>query len=185
MSAILPDTEQERTPKYRGISYTTPIDAAKQAVSVMDLAERLADKLRRSGNTFTTNCLLPDHEDKTPSFVIYANSNSWYCHGCLHGGDVVDLARLAWGYDECDVGVAAAYLLMEFGFDVPSRPASWHRKQKRQRPTRDAVEETKKNIVRRRLFKYLILPEINAIEDEGEREEELRRSWADFQELMR
>ena len=46
-----------------------------------------------------------------------------------------------------------------------------------------AIEETKKNIVRRRLFKHLILPMLDAIEDEEEYNAELERAWADFQRL--
>jgi hypothetical protein len=72
---------------------------------------------------------------------------------------------------------------MEFGHEVPQRPPAWYRKQDRQRHTREAIEETKKNIVRRRLFRHLILPLVDAIEDEQERGRELDRAWSDFQRL--
>ncbi len=176
-----------RTPesRYRGISYTKPIDAAKEAVQVVDLAERLCGpgQLRRSGNTWTARCPLPDHEDKTPSFVVYPETESFFCFGCLHRGDVVELARLAWGHDERDARDVAGYLLLEFGYEVPRRPPAWYRKQDRQRHTREAIEETKKNIVRRRLFRHLILPLVDAIEDEDERSRELKRAWSDFRRL--
>jgi hypothetical protein len=93
----------------------------------------------------------------------------------------VELARLAWGYDEREAHVAAADLLHEFGYEVPQRPPAWSRKQERQRHTRAAIEETKKNVVRRRLFRHLILPLIDAIEDEEEHNRELDRAWTDFQ----
>ena len=183
-------TEREtatRTPesRYRGVSYAKPIDAAKEAVSVVDLAERLCGpgQLRRSSNTWTARCPLPEHEDKTPSFVVYPETESFFCFGCLNRGDVVELARLAWGYDERDAGVVAGYLLMEFGHEVPQRPPAWYRKQDRQRHTREAIEETKKAIVRRRLFRHLILPLLDAIEDEEERSRELDRAWSDFRRL--
>jgi hypothetical protein len=95
----------------------------------------------------------------------------------------VRLAQLAWGYTERESHTAAADVLREFGFEVPERPPAWHRKQERQRQTRDAIEETKKNIVRRRLFRHLILPLIDTIEDEDERSEELKRAWSDFRRL--
>jgi DNA primase len=177
--------EATRAPRYRGVSYTRPIDAAKEAVPTIDLADRLAGpaKMRRVGETWTTNCLLPNHEDRSPSFVVYPETNSWHCFSCLQGGDVVELARLAWGYDERDAHVAAAMLLMEFGYEVPQRPPAWYRKQERQQQTRAAIEETKKNIVRRRLFRHLILPLIDTIEDEEEHNRELDRAWSDFQRL--
>jgi hypothetical protein len=101
----------------------------------------------------------------------------------LRGGDVVELARLAWGYDQREAHTAAAMLLMEFGHEVPQRPPAWFRKQERQAKTRDAIEETKKNVVRRRLFRHLILPLIEAIEDDDEYNIELERAWADFARL--
>jgi DNA primase len=184
---VIIDADSEtRTPRYRGVSYTRPIDAAKEAVPVIDLADRLAgpSKMRRVGKTWATNCLLPNHEDRTPSFVVYPETNSWYCFACLRGGDVVELARLVWGYDQRDAHVAAAMLLMEFGHEVPQRPPAWFHKQQRQVKYRDAIKETRKNILRRRLFKHLILPLIDTIEDEEEHNRELDRAWSEFQRLL-
>jgi DNA primase len=63
-----------------------------------------------------------DHEDKTPSFTINPEKNLWFCHGCLRGGDVVELARFAWGYEKREVAMAAADLLHEFGHPRPEQP---------------------------------------------------------------
>jgi len=41
-----------------------------------------------SGNTIIGSC--PFHEDRTPSFTIYKDQNSWFCYGCSQGGSVVD-----------------------------------------------------------------------------------------------
>jgi len=180
-------TNTPNTRRYRGISYTTPINAAKEAVPVIDLADRLAGpgKLHRVvGTTWSARCVLPDHEDRIPSFVVYLETNSWFCFGCHRGGDVVELARLAWGYVEREAHVAAANVLHEFGHDVPERAPAWFRKQERQRQTRHAIEETKKNIVRRRLFRHLVLPLIDTIGDPDEREEELKRAWSEFRRLL-
>jgi len=179
--------EATRTRRYRGVSYTRPIDAAKEAVPVIDLADRLSGPggLRRVGKEWVGRCPLPDHEDRSPSFTVNAEKNVFFCHGCLYGGDVVELARLAWGYDQREAHVAAAMLLMEFGCEVPQRPPAWFRKQERQKPRREAVEEVKMNVVRRRLFRHLILPLIDAIEDEEEHNRELDRAWSEFQRLMR
>jgi DNA primase len=179
---MIAHSPQERIPRYRGLSYTTPIDAAKEAVHVLDLAERLAGPGVRRGREIAFRC--PLHDDHDPSLRIDPARGVWFCDPCLVGGDVVELARLAWGYEERDAHIAAAMLLMEFGHEVPQRPPAWFRKQERQHHTRTAIEETKKNIVRRRLFKHLILPLIDAIEDSGERDRELDRAWADFQRLL-
>jgi DNA primase len=183
---MIAENSEIRTPRYRGVSYTRPIDAAKEAVPVVDLADLLTDPqgLRRVGNEWAGRCPLPDHEDRTPSFTVNKIKNLWWCHGCLRGGDVVELARLAWGYDQREAHVAAAEVLQEFGCQIPERPPAWYRKQERQRNTRAAVEETKKNIICRRLFKHLILPLIDTIEDEEEHRRELDRAWGEFQRLM-
>jgi DNA primase len=177
--------EAPRAQRYRGVSYTRPIDAAKEAIQVIDLADRLCGPggLRRVGKEWAGRCVLPDHEDRSPSFTVNPEKNVFFCHGCLRGGDVVELARLAWGYDQREAHVAAGYLLLEFGHEVPQRPPTWFRKQERQGRTRDAIAETRKNIVRRRLFRHLILPLIDAIEDEEEHSRELDRAWTDFQRL--
>jgi hypothetical protein len=167
--------------RYRGISYAKPITTAKEAVSVIELVNKLtgseAGGLRR-------RCPLPDHEDRSPSFVVYPQTESFFCYGCLRGGDVVELARLAWDYSEREAHAAATMLLMEFGYELPQRPPSWSRKQERQKKMRDAVEQARNNVLCRRLFKYLILPLIDSIEDEEERNRELQRAWSEFRRLV-
>jgi hypothetical protein len=179
--------EATRAPRYRGVSYTRPIDAAKEAVLVIDLADRLAGpgKMRRVGKTWATNCLLPNHEDRTPSFVVYPETNSWYCFSCLRGGDVVELARLAWGYDEREAHTAAAMLLMEFGHEVPPRPPAWFRRQKRQKPIRDAIEDVRLEVMMRRLWRWVFEPILADLEDPDERVRLGDELWAKVEPLAR
>ena len=49
--------------------------------------------LRPLGARFITSCIFPDHEDSTPSFVLYPENNSYYCFGCGEWGDSIDLAN--------------------------------------------------------------------------------------------
>jgi hypothetical protein len=116
--------------------------------------------------------------------VLYPHTASFFCYGCLRGGDVVELYRLVQGYSEREAHVAAANLLMEFGHEVPQRPPAWFRKQERQKKMRDAVDKTRNNVLCRRLFKYLILPLIDSIEEEEERNRELQRAWSEFRKLV-
>jgi DNA primase len=178
---IIDANPETRTRRYRGVSYRKPIDAAKEAVPILHLAEKLAGPGVRRGREIAFRC--PLHDDHDPSLRVDPDKGVWFCDPCLLGGDVVELARMAWGYEQRDAHVAAAMLLMEFGHEVPQRPRAWFRKQDRQRHTRVAIEETKKNIVRRRLFKHLILPLIDTIEDEEEHNRELDRAWSEFQRL--
>jgi DNA primase len=169
-----------KPPRYRGVSYTSPINAAKDAVPVIDLADRLCgpDGLRRIGEKRVARCPLPDHEDRTPSFTVYPGDDGWYCYGCHRGGDVVDLARIAWGYNEPDAHVAAANVLYEFGHDIPQRPPAWFRNQERQKPVRDLAREARAEVMARRLWKYVFEPIVADIEDPEERVKCARELWS-------
>ena len=46
-------------------------------------------KLRPSGNKLFGHC--PLHTDKSPSFYIYRETNTFYCFGCGEGGDIIKL----------------------------------------------------------------------------------------------
>ena len=138
--------------------------------------------MRRVGAEWVTNCLLPDHEDRVPSFTVNPEKNVWWCHGCLRGGDVVELARYVWGYERHDAHLAAADLLHEFGHEIPQRPASWYRKNERQKPIRNAIEEAKVQHTRRRLFR-IFLPLIEEIANEEQRREETEYLWDAAEEI--
>jgi hypothetical protein len=165
-------------PERRGVSCRTVVDAAKADISVIDLVKSRAgqSKMRRVGAEVVTNCVLPDHEDRVPSFAVNPEKNVWWCHGCLRGGDVIELARFLWGYEKNEVAMAAADLLHEFGHPIPERPASWHRKQERQKPVRNAVDEAKVCHLQRRVFR-IFLPLIEKISDQEERREETEYLW--------
>jgi DNA primase len=166
-------TKTPNTRRYRGTSYATPINAAKEAVPVIDLADLLCGpgRLRKVGNEWAGRCPLPDHEDRSPSFTVNPEKNVWFCHGCLRGGDVVELYRLYHGYDQREAHTAAAMLLMEFGHTPPERPPAWFRKQERQRRTRELVGDARLESLTRRLWKYVFAPIVDEIEDEDERRE--------------
>ena len=79
--------------------------------------------------------------------------------------------------------MAAARVLHEFDHTIPPRPDSWFRKQERQQPIRDGIEHVLREVKRRRLFRWYVLPVIDAIGPEKERRQELERAWSDFQRV--
>lgn len=48
-------------------------------------------QLRRHGRTLVGLC--PFHNEKTPSFNVYPDNQSFYCFGCAAGGDIITFAK--------------------------------------------------------------------------------------------
>lgn len=61
--------------------------------SKIDIEEIIAPyvNLRRRGRTYTGLC--PFHNEKTPSFTVYPETQSFYCFGCGAGGDAITFVR--------------------------------------------------------------------------------------------
>lgn len=53
--------------------------------------------LRKHGRLAVGKC--PLHNEKTGSFTIYLDQNSWWCYGCQEGGSVVDFVMKQNGVD--------------------------------------------------------------------------------------
>lgn len=47
--------------------------------------------LRKRGNTSVGLC--PFHNEKTPSFTVYNDTQSFYCFGCGAGGDAIGFIK--------------------------------------------------------------------------------------------
>jgi len=167
-------------PERRGVSTRTVVDDAKAKVSTLDLADLLCGpgKLRHVGDKWVARCPLPQHEDRSPSFTVYPETDSFFCFGCLVGGDVIELARHAWDYDKAEVATAAAMLLMQFDHEVPQPPPAWFRRQERQKPMRDAIEDARVEVMMRRLWQWIFEPILADLKDPDERERMGDELWA-------
>ena len=78
------------------------VEAVKRAYPLTDLvAHRYGLPLRPAGHSrWKTCCPLPGHDhDRDPSFIIYADQDSFYCYGCSRGGDVITLVQAIEGLD--------------------------------------------------------------------------------------
>ncbi len=172
--------EHREHSKYRGVSTVKPIDEAKRLVPVIDCADRLvADRggrWRKVGGEWVTNCVLPDHPDKTPSFTVNPEKNVWWCFGCLRGGDVVELYRLANDYSQREAGTAAGFLLLEFGYEPTPKPDSWHRKQSRQEKIRAQIDREKVEHIRLLVFRIIWMPWLNRL-PEFVRQQAAESAW--------
>src|SRR3989344_6809068 len=64
-----------------------PIDQIKQKIDIADLIGDYVT-LKKAGRNFKGLC--PFHGEKTPSFIVSPERQSWHCFGaCATGGDAV------------------------------------------------------------------------------------------------
>ena len=83
--------------------------------------------LKRSGRNLTGLC--PFHSEKSPSFFVYPENNSFYCFGCGAGGDIITFVRRA---EHLEYLEAVKFLADRAGMKLPeeaddplSRPVSY------------------------------------------------------------
>ncbi|MEP7105702.1 MAG: DNA primase [Chloroflexota bacterium] len=67
------------------------VNQIKSRISLLDLVQAHV-RLRKQGREYTGLC--PFHQEKTPSFWVNEQMQSWYCFGCQRGGDVLSFQQL-------------------------------------------------------------------------------------------
>jgi len=153
-------------------------DLVKEAVTIPILQPELGVEWHRTGGRWRGECPLCHNGGTSGAFS--AGETLWHCFACMEGGDVITLAAK---FNDMPPAMACAWLGDRFNVDLPERPESWYRKQDRQAKIRETKEKERREIKRRRLFKYLILPELEHVQPEAERKQETDLAWSRFQKL--
>ena len=99
-----------------------PFDTIKKSLPIADIVVFYGVEVKK-GN----KALCPLHKEKTPSFTIYPNNNSWHCFGCGAGGSVIDFVMAYCGLDALN---SARKLDEDFGlglFDYKPSQVELHR----------------------------------------------------------
>lgn len=74
----------------------SPVDKIKEHLSIIDVISTYLS-LEPSGKNFKARC--PFHNEKTPSFFISSDRNSYYCFGCGAKGDIFSFVEKFEGTD--------------------------------------------------------------------------------------
>ena len=74
------------------------IDEIKQRVDIVEVISQYIPGLKKAGRNFKALC--PFHPEKTPSFYVFPERQSWHCFGaCGMGGDVFSFVMKREGVD--------------------------------------------------------------------------------------
>ena len=65
--------------------------------------------------------LCPFHNEKTPSFFVFGNTETYHCFGCGAGGDVITFIMSA---ENLDYPSAVEFLCKRAGMEMPAESAS-------------------------------------------------------------
>src|SRR3989441_2942461 len=111
------------------------IDTIKAKIDVVEEIG-LVVALQKSGKSFKGLC--PFHNERTPSFYVFAESQTWRCFGCNEGGDVFTFVQKQQGLEFPD---ALVYLAEKAGVSIEDYSS------------RNPEEERETNAIKERLRK--------------------------------
>lgn len=93
------------------------IEEIKRRLSIVDvIAPRI--NLKKSGRNYKGLC--PFHGEKSPSFFVWPDSESYYCFGCKESGDIFNFLMKV---DGLDFGEVVEQLAGRTGVPLPERQA--------------------------------------------------------------
>lgn len=86
---------------------------------ILTVAEREVPDLKKRGAKYVARCPFPDHDDRTPSFMVDPERQSFICFGCNRKGDVIEFVRQLHGLSFPDA--------LKFLGIKPGKPAKFDR----------------------------------------------------------
>jgi DNA primase len=133
---------------------TIPPETIEQVAAANDIVEVIGTyfPLKRAGSSFKALC--PFHQEKTPSFTVSSQRQTFHCFGCGVGGSVF---RFVMDYEHVDFPASVRKLAARAGVPiVEERSGQDERRQYQERSTllklhADAAEWFHENLIKREI----------------------------------
>ncbi len=94
----------------------TVVDDIKARLDILEVVGQKV-QLQRSGRSYKGNC--PFHQERTPSFHVFPDRQSWRCFGaCATGGDAIGFVMRS---ENLEFGEAMRQLARRAGVTIPDR----------------------------------------------------------------
>ena len=92
-------------------------DDIKARLDIVDVVSQYVPDLKRSGRNWHARC--PFHQERTPSFVVFPERQSWRCFGaCATGGDLFNFVMRE---ENLDFAAALRLMAQRAGVPMPER----------------------------------------------------------------
>jgi D-alanyl-D-alanine carboxypeptidase len=98
-------------------------DAVEQIKDRLDIVDVIGQRvqLRKAGRSFKGLC--PFHQEKTPSFIVFPDSQTFHCFGCHAGGDLFNYVMQQ---ERIDFAEALRTLASQAGVEIEERAPADH-----------------------------------------------------------
>ena len=94
----------------------TVVDDIKARLDILELVGQRV-QLQKSGRSYKGNC--PFHQERTPSFHVFPDRQSWRCFGaCATGGDAISFVMRS---ENLDFGEAIRRMARQVGLPLPDK----------------------------------------------------------------
>lgn len=90
----------------------------RDRIDIVDLVTGYVPSLKRTGRSYKGLC--PFHQEKTPSFIVFPDSQNFHCFGCGKGGDIFTFYM---GVENVEFREALQELAKRAGVTLTSGPA--------------------------------------------------------------
>ncbi|MEK8132926.1 DnaB-like helicase C-terminal domain-containing protein [Paenibacillus filicis] len=126
-------------------------ELVKDKVDIAEVAGRYTH-LRKAGKEFVGLC--PIHSEKSPSFRVNKQKQSFYCHGCGVGGDAIELIRIK---ENVDAYTALEMLAADKGIQLSRQDnEAYYRRKEAQQKQAALVEKANRHAAQKEAVDYLL-----------------------------